>query len=203
MSKAAIDLLVPTIDQVRVDVNRLLNPQRKAALGQFMTPDSVADFMAALFSKRNGTARILDAGAGVGSLTDAFLRKWGSNNTHATAYEIDHALSPHLKETLHRHRRDGFTTTVVDHDFIQDAVYRIKLQNRGVGFTHAILNPPYKKFNSDSIPRALLRKVGLETVNLYTGFLGLALELMADGGELVAIIPRSFCNGLYYRAFRE
>jgi adenine-specific DNA-methyltransferase len=26
---------------------------------------------------------------------------------------------------------------------------------------------------------------------------------MADGGEIVAIIPRSFCNGLYYRPFRE
>ena len=26
---------------------------------------------------------------------------------------------------------------------------------------------------------------------------------MAEGGEVVAIIPRSFCNGLYYRPFRE
>ncbi len=48
-----------------------------------------------------------------------------------------------------------------------------------------------------------MRAVGLETVNLYTAFLGLAIELMAEGGEIVAIIPRSFCNGLYYRPFRE
>jgi adenine-specific DNA-methyltransferase len=31
----------------------------------------------------------------------------------------------------------------------------------------------------------------------------LAIELMAQGGEIVAIIPRSFCNGPYYRPFRE
>jgi adenine-specific DNA-methyltransferase len=43
----------------------------------------------------------------------------------------------------------------------------------------------------------------LETVNLYTAFLGLAIELMMEGGEIVAIIPRSFCNGLYYKPFRH
>jgi hypothetical protein len=70
-------------------------------------------------------------------------------------------------------------------------------------FTHAILNPPYKKINSDSAHRALLRAAGLETVNLYTAFVGLALQLMTEGGEIVAIIPRSFCNGPYYKPFRE
>jgi len=40
-------------------------------------------------------------------------------------------------------------------------------------------------------------------VNLYTAFVALALELMAPGGHLVAIIPRSFCNGPYYRPFRD
>src|SRR5439155_3433594 len=92
---------------------------------------------------------------------------------------------------------------IINRDFIQDAVYQIKLGTKGQGFTHAILNPPYKKINSDSIHRALLRTAGLETVNLYTAFLGLAIELMSEGGEIVAIIPRSFCNGLYYKPFRE
>jgi len=94
-------------------------------------------------------------------------------------------------------------TTVIDRDFIEDAVYRIKLGRKGSGYTHAILNPPYKKINSHSAHRALLRLVGLETVNLYTAFLGLSMELMSKGGEIVAIIPRSFCNGLYYKPFRE
>jgi adenine-specific DNA-methyltransferase len=45
--------------------------------------------------------------------------------------------------------------------------------------------------------------VGIETVNLYTAFVALTVLLMAKGGEIVAIIPRSFCNGSYYRPFRN
>lgn len=33
--------------------------------------------------------------------------------------------------------------------------------------------------------------------------MALALSLLEDYGELVAIIPRSFCNGPYYRPFRN
>ncbi|WP_275375836.1 Eco57I restriction-modification methylase domain-containing protein, partial [Xenorhabdus bovienii] len=43
----------------------------------------------------------------------------------------------------------------------------------------------------------------METVNLYSGFVALALKQLRQGGELVAIIPRSFCNGPYYQPFRE
>ncbi len=70
-------------------------------------------------------------------------------------------------------------------------------------YTHAILNPPYKKINNDSLHRRALRQVGIETVNLYTAFVALAIEAMAPAGVIVAIIPRSFCNGTYYRPFRQ
>ena len=180
-----------------------LNPERKAAFGQFMTPKSVAAFMASLFSERRGAVRLLDAGAGLGSLTSAFIERWGRERVKATAYEVDGDLASALRETLDGYGNCGFEATVVERDFIQEAAYRIKLGNEGEGFTHAILNPPYKKINSGSLHRALLRRVGLETVNLYTAFVGLAVALMRQGGEVVAIIPRSFCNGLYYRPFRE
>jgi hypothetical protein len=49
----------------------------------------------------------------------------------------------------------------------------------------------------------LLRRVGIETVNLYSAFVALTIELMEPGGQIVAIMPRSFCNGPYYRPFRE
>jgi adenine-specific DNA-methyltransferase len=49
----------------------------------------------------------------------------------------------------------------------------------------------------------MLRSVGIETVNLYSAFMSLAIMLIEKGGYLVAIIPRSFCNGPYYRPFRE
>jgi adenine-specific DNA-methyltransferase len=200
MSLAAKSAGMRAVDQTRLEANVRLNPALKIALGQFMTPTRIAQFMACLFSERNGASRLLDAGAGVGSLTDAFIKRWGSRDVCVSAYEIDPTMISYLRETLGGYGDCSFK--IIERDFIQDAVYRIKLGNME-RFTHAILNPPYKKINSDSQHRALLRAAGLETVNLYTAFLGLTIELMAEGGEIVAIIPRSFCNGLYYKPFRE
>jgi hypothetical protein len=70
-------------------------------------------------------------------------------------------------------------------------------------YTHAILNPPYKKIRNISTYRAALSRIGIETVNLYSAFVALSLSLLDIRGQLVAIIPRSFCNGPYYRPFRE
>ncbi|MBL8241149.1 MAG: Eco57I restriction-modification methylase domain-containing protein [Bryobacterales bacterium] len=191
-----------SVDHVRMEAAGRLNPVRKIELGQFMTPGNIARFMASLFSERKGAVRLLDAGAGVGSLTAAFISRWANDGMAVTAYEIDPVLAAYLRETLARYG-DRISSTIIERDFIQDAVFRLKLGKRSQGFTHAILNPPYKKISSVSEHRTLLRVAGLETVNLYTGFLGLALELMGAGGEIVAIIPRSFCNGLYYKPFRE
>ena len=183
--------------------NGLCAYSRKAALGQFMTPPHVARFMASLFSHVGGAVRLLDAGAGVGSLTTAFIDHWGTGGVHVTAYEIDKTLIPCLRNTLADYGDTSFETTLIDRDFITDAVDRIRVRHKQSLFTHAILNPPYRKIGSDSLHRASLRRAGLETVNLYSAFVGLAIELMAPGGQVVAIIPRSFCNGPYYKPFRE
>ena len=39
--------------------------------------------------------------------------------------------------------------------------------------------------------------------NFYAFFMALAARLLKQNGELVAITPRSFCNGLYFRGFRR
>ena len=90
---------------------------------------------------------------------------------------------------------------MIGNDFIEEAVNAIQFQK--YDFTHAILNPPYKKIGSNSSARLFLRSVGIETVNLYSAFVALAVALAAPGGQIVAIIPRSFCNGPYYRPFRD
>lgn len=69
-------------------------------------------------------------------------------------------------------------------------------------FTHIIMNPPYKKILTKSPAREYARAFGLETVNLYSAFVGAAITQLKQGGSLVAIIPRSFCNGVYYKPFR-
>jgi len=191
------------VDRVRQAANGALLPERKSELGQFMTPAPIAQFMAALFTERPEFVRLLDAGAGVGSLTAAFMDRFGTIPVHVTAYEVDPALAKHLRGTLARFGSGAFQGKLIERDFIQEAVYSIQLGRAWPGFTHAIMNPPYKKINGRSSHRALLRGVGLETVNLYSAFVGLAVELMAEGGEVVAIVPRSFCNGPYYKPFRD
>src|SRR2546425_7255365 len=129
-----------TVDQLRLEAGKFLDSERKAELGQFMKPASVARFMASLFSPRTGAVRLLDAGAGVGSLTDAFINRWGSESVAVYAYEIDPTLAAYLRETLNRHGKGTFRAQIIGRDFIQEAVYRITLGNlSGERFTHAIL----------------------------------------------------------------
>jgi adenine-specific DNA-methyltransferase len=91
-------------------------------------------------------------------------------------------------------------------DFIESALEFVRedlFTSAKAPFNAALLNPPYRKINSDSHTRRLLREAGIETSNLYTGFLALAARLLCDGGEMVSITPRSFCNGPYFRPFRR
>ncbi len=186
-----------SLDSLRITATRELDPKQQSELGQFMTPSSVARFMASLFSPMDSPAHLLDAGAGIGSLSAAFLGQFPSKDTSIEAWEIDPQLCAYLSRTLEGHRALIHCT-----DFVEDAVWNVTMHT-GARFTHAILNPPYKKIGSASRHRLMLRQAGIETVNLYTAFLALAILLMEDGGEIVAIIPRSFCNGAYYKPFRE
>jgi len=193
-----------TADSVRREVAPRTAQKHKAEFGQFMTPSSVARFMASLFPPSTlQTCHLLDAGAGVGALSCAFLDRWltggfGFESVEATAYEIDEKLRGHLAQHLAGYRR--VTPRIIAGDYIELATAE-GLQDRG--YTHAILNPPYKKINSQSAHRLALRTVGIETVNLYSAFVALAVGEAAPGGQIVAIIPRSFCNGPYYRPFRD
>ena len=56
----------------------------------------------------------------------------------------------------------------------------------------AILNPPYKKISSDSRHRKLLSSLSIETSNLYSAFMALSILHLREGGQMVAIVPRSF-----------
>jgi adenine-specific DNA-methyltransferase len=155
----------------------------------------------------------LDAGAGIGSLSTAFLDRWRRSGfrfkqVEVDAFEIDFALINHLAQTLERydHKKDDFSFSIYKEDFIHAAVNSLtgSLFSEPLKlYTHAILNPPYKKINSHSAHRTALRRVDIETVNLYSAFVALAVALTAPNGQIVAIIPRSFCNGPYYRPFRD
>jgi len=200
--------LFSIVEQTRLRVSKSTDAKKKSQLGQFFTPGSTAKFMASLFTETvGGECRLLDAGAGIGSLSCAFLQRCHASTfcfdkIDLTAYELDEVLHQELIHSL-----SGFTDVmplsfkVIAGDFIEAGVNEIQFWRHT--FTHAILNPPYKKISSHSHYRLLLREVEIETVNLYSAFVALTLLLMAPGGQIVAIIPRSFCNGPYYRPFRD
>jgi adenine-specific DNA-methyltransferase len=188
-------------------------------MGQFMTPASVARFMASLFADASELEiRLLDPGAAVGSLTAAFIDNLCSRirprRIKVAAYEVEPILADRLTTTLDECRAAGtsfgieFSGEIVKEDFIHAgcAILRGELPSghrQLRSFTHVIVNPPYKKIRGDSEYRKDLRSVGIETANLYTAFLAISIKLLSDHGELVAIVPRSFCNGPYFRPFRK
>lgn len=203
--------MLSEVEQARLQLSRNTDAKRKSQLGQFLTPEKTAVFMAGLFPPSDGDCRLLDAGAGIGSLTAAFLERWRSGSlsfkrVDLDAYEIDDSLHVQLVQTLSQYRGDTCSVQVVSEDFIHaaaDALSGGLFVRSCPSYTHAILNPPYKKINSQSAHRASLRRVGIETVNLYSAFVALAVAQAAPYGQIVAIVPRSFCNGPYYRPFRD
>jgi adenine-specific DNA-methyltransferase len=206
--------LPSAVETTRLHLSRSIETQKKSQLGQFFTPERTAEFMAELFREVEScdNCRLLDAGAGIGSLSAAFLDRWkagGFNfqSVNLDAFEVDSSLHAHLSKTLDQYQdNDGCAIKVWPEDFIHAAVDSLAgnlFAESLASYTHIILNPPYKKINSLSQHRLALRRVGIETVNLYSAFVALAVALAAPGGQIVAIIPRSFCNGPYYKSFRD
>jgi adenine-specific DNA-methyltransferase len=198
-------------------VSELANRKRKADLGQFFTSPPLANFMASWFDSLPAEVRLLDAGAGAGSLTSAVVSRFckkraGVRAIDATLFEIDPLIQEALLECMGNCAQEcaeagiEFTFKIHAVDFIEDITSRLSgdlFSLKAPLFNAAIANPPYRKIATDSVERRQLRQVGVETSNLYSGFIALIHRLLVPGGQLVGITPRSFCNGPYFRPFRE
>jgi len=181
----------------------------KEKFAQYLTPIEIARFMTQLSEKywgKTGKASVLDPGAGSGILSYCLINELFRNNNNLIlsldAWEIDSSIIPELTQTYQNIRESQFQYNIYYKDFItetsQDIFWNISKQ-----YDLVIMNPPYKKINSDSIHRKVLSDLGIETVNTYSAFMALAIKLLADNGILTAIVPRSFCNGLYFLPFRK
>src|SRR3569832_2083917 len=124
--------LLEHADSLRQQVSPKICQKRKSELGRFM---------AALFPAQTlQTCRLLDAGAGLGALSSAFLdrvlrRELRFKKIEACAYEIDNNLCEHLEATLARYMAVlPMQTRVSGGDFIEEAVEQCQ---QGEGrFTH-------------------------------------------------------------------
>jgi len=170
-----------------------------------------------MFETGRQRVRILDPGAGAGVLFATCVETLISKaelprSIEVVAYETDSTILPYLEDTL-RHCQSlclskdiEFHGTVKAEDFISAALAEVDgslFLAPGKPFTHAILNPPYKKINRQTAISGKLYLSGIEVVNLYAVFVWLSMFLLEQGGQMVAITPRSFCNGPYFTKFRS
>jgi adenine-specific DNA-methyltransferase len=192
---------------------------RRKQRGQVFTPPEVARFMASLFGTIPSEYVLLDPGAGVGMLTAAFCERIAQLRSPRTvtahAFENDPQLAPLPKQNLDNCKRvlseagHAFHYVLHAEDFI--LATSPGLSGRRL-FDEAafsapcngvIMNPPYFKLRKNSVHATLMERVVHGQPNVYAFFMALAARLLNEKGEIVAITPRSFCNGLYFRGFRR
>ncbi|MCC6147870.1 MAG: Eco57I restriction-modification methylase domain-containing protein [Anaerolineaceae bacterium] len=200
-------------------VQKSLNKDQQARMGQFFTPSSVAMMMSGMFTQFSHSINLLDPGAGVGSLSAAFIARALESSPrpkkiHITAFELDPLLIGELRNNLTEYQRlskkygVNLNYEIHQEDFISSSVEVISREGTlfsgdPPAYNYTIMNPPYKKINTSSKTSRLLHSVGIDTTNMYTAFLWLGMRLLLPGSEMVAIVPRSFCNGPYFKLFRQ
>ena len=198
-----------------------ISQEKRKRKGQFFTPPEVCRFMAGLFSSQfPKTFRLLDPGAGVGALSAAVcerVRKLRSpRHLETHLFENDPLLLPLLHQNMQQCSRSleevGHSLSYYIHekDFILDAAAPIfdqpslfVAEQDGGKFHGVIMNPPYFKLSKASEYTRVMEDVVHGQPNVYAFFLAAAAQMLLPSGELIAITPRSFCNGLYFRDFRR
>jgi adenine-specific DNA-methyltransferase len=195
--------------------------EERKSKGQYFTPTEVSKFMAGLFSKpTRGSYRLLDPGAGIGALTAAVCERLShsENPIHieAVLFENDRDVLPYLRRTMEHCRaeldRAGHALTVIIHD--RDFILEAAASNQGrrglfdepvqlEEVDGVIMNPPYFKLSKNSDYAKVMDAIVHGQPNIYALFLAASAQMLSPGGEMVAITPRSFCNGLYFRGFRH
>ncbi len=177
-----------SIAQIRDEAAASLQPERQQQWEQFLTPMPVARQAVELFTPCERPVRILDLGSGSGIL-GAVAAEHAASGSSVVAVEQDDRLAA-MSET-------SLCQVCGDVTVINDSVFDVPLEPR---FDRVILNPPYKKTSPTVIPTSA---GDVKVTNLYTAFLVIAIQSLAEGGECVAIIPRSWMNGDYFKDFRK
>lgn len=192
---------------------------KRKSKGQFFTPKEVSIFMANLFKIDRNTISVLDAGAGVGTLSAALCYRLSNFSKGTTmnidAYENDPDLVPLLRGVLEACRSElegkghNLTFNVHEQDFILHNERYFKeigiqaLLGEHAFYDYVISNPPYYKLPRDSCQAKIMRNFISGHPNIYALFMALSAKMLKPNGEMVFITPRSFCSGFYYKKFRE
>jgi adenine-specific DNA-methyltransferase len=202
--------------------SRLLKKRQTEFLkeqGQFLTPPSVARYMAKQLGEIQDGSYLLEPAIGSGILVCAVIERLINEKKpleiSVIAYETDKALCDISREILtvasHKAKENNIKINwqIFEEDFVlarlpnqQPSLFKTK-KSSSEKFTHVISNPPYFKLNvEDKRVKAVNGKLNGHT-NIYTLFMALSSKLLNPKGKACFIVPRSFCSGTYFSEFRR
>lgn len=184
--------------------------------GQFFTSKETAHFMAGLYTipENLSKVRILDAGAGSGILSCAFLerleRMVSVQMIELTCYENDENILGLLRENLHTYQENSkknIEINIITENYITSQYLDFNHMLGGnlspKKYDFVIGNPPYMKIPKDAPEATAMPEVCYGAPNLYFIFAAMGLFNLDSEGEMVYIIPRSWTSGAYFKRFRQ
>ncbi|MDE7269258.1 MAG: Eco57I restriction-modification methylase domain-containing protein [Acetatifactor sp.] len=184
--------------------------------GQFFTSVETARFMANLYKIPENLAKvsILDAGAGSGILSCAFIERIETiesvKEIELTCYENDINVLPLLHSNLEYCKQQSskkITVNVLTDNYILSQYLDFNCMIGGnfnpKKYDFVIGNPPYMKIPKDAPEAKAMPEICYGAPNLYFIFAAMGLFNLKENGEMVYIIPRSWTSGAYFRRFRE
>lgn len=173
--------------------------------GQFFTPLSIANFMAAKASMKATHLSIMEPGAGNGLLTAAIIKyciDHGLCNSFSIRFiENDPDILPILRKTAKlleiyaRSNSSEIYVSISESNYITD--------NIDETYDIVICNPPYRKIRKDSPESVCMSDYVHGQPNLYMLFMCKAIGNLKAGGKFVFITPRSWTSGNYYKVARK
>lgn len=193
-----------------------LGREEQRALGQFMTPPSIARFMARrlVSDVRVGHVRVLEPSAGGGILAAAVVEALLDKQPRERPgiidlylFELDPRLVPGLEALCQQMAQACQAQGVVldwkvaCEDFL---LSDLALRGQPIEKLITISNPPFLKLNKTTDRRAHLHAYAVYgQPNIYSLFMAATARLTPPGGKWCFITPRSWMAGQYFKAARH
>lgn len=192
--------------------------EENVRIGRFFTKRSTAALLADMVEpKHSEQISILDPGAGTGILSAALLericRAGGVSEIELVCYENDALMLPMLKNNLARLRKK------CRHDYGVRLFFRIEetnfvLASQGLlthdlfaasleRFDYVIMNPSSVLMAKDSPEVIALGELSQGATDLAFIFLALGYASLKEGGEMAALLPTAYANGVYIEKIRR
>lgn len=218
-TQALLDLqfstCMPTPDalaDIAATARASLTPSERKKFGAYLTPAPLARQITRMCMTSPSRVMLGDHGAGSGflsCLTASMMlsRADRPREVNIGAYEVQSKLHKAIRQSLGlvSSQAEAFGadfTAQLSGDFLEGL--EDMLAGRKRELTHSVLNPPYFKIGPKHPANITLKNtLGFTVPNVYALFIVATLMMLKEGGEMVALIPRSFASGIYYKPFRK